>query len=131
MGAKKVREKLLSFALALCMLVGIVPVSAFAAQDTSVDTTGTNVEIVASYAQQLVKANTKDDDDYSKGGFTWDTEGKEDSWRYFNGVMMDAFLMLDQGTTAKTAISTYVDAFYNSNINDDGTIKNYITGELD
>lgn len=131
MGAKKVREKLLSFALALCMLVGIVPVSAFAAQDTSVDTTGTNVEIVASYAQQLVNANTKDDDDYSKGGFTWDTEGKKDSWRYFNGVMMDAFLMLDQGTTAKTAISTYVDAFYNSNINDDGTIKNYITGELD
>lgn len=131
MGAKKVREKLLSFALALCMLVGIVPVSAFAAQDTSVDTTGTNVEIVASYAQQLVNANTKDDDDYSKGGFTWDTERKEDSWRYFNGVMMDAFLMLDQGTTAKTAISTYVDAFYNSNINDDGTIKNYITGELD
>lgn len=131
MGAKKVREKLLSFALALCMLVGIVPVSAFAAQDTSVDTTGTNVEIVASYAQQLVNANTKNDDDYSKGGFTWDTERKEDSWRYFNGVMMDAFLMLDQGTTAKTAISTYVDAFYNSNINDDGTIKNYITGELD
>lgn len=131
MGAKKVREKLLSFALALCMLVGIVPVSAFAAQDTSVDTTGTNVEIVASYAQQLVNANTKDDDDYSKGGFTWDTERKKDSWRYFNGVMMDAFLMLDQGTTAKTAISTYVDAFYNSNINDDGTIKNYIPGELD
>lgn len=131
MGAKKVREKLLSFALALCMLVGIVPVSAFAAQDTSVDTTGTNVEIVASYAQQLVNANRKDDDDYSKGGFTWDTEGKKDSWRYFNGVMMDAFLMLDQGTTAKTAIGTYVDAFYNSNINDDGTIKNYITGELD
>lgn len=131
MGAKKVREKLLSFALALCMLVGIVPVSAFAAQDTSVDTTGTNVEIVASYAQQLVNANTKNDDDYSKGGFTWDTERKEDSWRYFNGVMMDAFLMLDQGTTAKTAISTYVDAFYNSNINDDGTIKNYIAGELD
>lgn len=131
MGAKKVREKLLSFALALCMLVGIVPVSAFAAQDTSVGTTGTNVEIVASYAQRLVNANTKDDDDYSKDGFTWDTERKEDSWRYFNGVMMDAFLMLDQGTTAKTAIGTYVDAFYNSNINDDGTIKNYIAGELD
>lgn len=122
MRAKKARKKVLSFVLALCMLVGILPTSGFAAQDTSIDSTATNVNTVKSYSAQMRTANTKTD--YSEGGFTWDTEGKKDSWRYFNGVMMDAFLM--EGDTA------YADAFYNSNINDDGTIKNkYIIGELD
>ncbi len=121
MRAKKARKKVLSFVLALCMLVGILPTAGFAAQDTSIDSTATNVNTVQSYSAQMRKANTKTD--YSEGGFTWDTERKKDSWRYFNGVMMDAFLM--EGDTA------YADAFYNSNINDDGTIQNYITGELD
>lgn len=89
--------------------------------DASTDSTANNVEIIKSYASQLRTANPKTD--YSSGNFTWDTEGKTDSWRYFNGVMMDAFLM--EGDTA------YADAFYNSNINSDGTIKNYIVGELD
>lgn len=121
MRAKKARKKVLSFVLALCMLVGILPTSGFAAQDTSIDSTATNVNTVKSYSAQMRTANTKTD--YSKGGFTWDTEGKTDSWRYFNGVMMDAFLM--EGDTA------YADAFYDSNINEDGTIKKYHTGELD
>lgn len=121
MRAKKARKKVLSFVLALCMLVGILPTSGFAAQDTSIDSTATNVNTVKSYSAQMRTANTKTD--YSKGGFTWDTEEKTDSWRYFNGVMMDAFLM--EGDTA------YADAFYDSNINEDGTIKKYHTGELD
>ena len=121
MRAKKARKKVLSFVLALCMLVGILPTAGFAAQDTSIDSTATNVNTVKSYSAQMRTANTKTD--YSVGGFTWDTEGKTDSWRYFNGVMMDAFLM--EGDTA------YADAFYDSNINEDGTIKKYHTGELD
>lgn len=121
MRMKRASAKVLSFVLALCMVIGILPTSGFAAQETSTDRTAANVDIIQSYSAQMREANTKTD--YSTGGFTWDTEGKTDSWRYFNGVMLDAFLM--EGDTA------YADAFYKSNINDDGTIKNYKTGELD
>lgn len=118
---KKWRFRLLSVLLVLSMAVGIMPTAAFAAQETGTEATSKNVAIVQSYAAQMRQANTKTD--YAKGGFSWDTENKSDSWRYFNGVMLDAFLM--EGDTA------YADAFYNSNINDDGTIKNYKAGELD
>ena len=119
---KKACSKVLAFGLTMCMVIGMLPMNVAAAQDTSTNTTSTNVAKVKSYAAQMRKNNTKTD--YSKGEFTWDTEGKKDSWRYFNGVMLDAFLM--EGDTA------YADDFYNSNINDDGTIKNkYIPGELD
>lgn len=119
---KKACSKVLAFGLTMCMVIGMLPMNVAAAQDTSTNTTSKNVAKVKSYAAQMRKNNTKTD--YSKGEFTWDTEGKKDSWRYFNGVMLDAFLM--EGDTA------YADDFYNSNINDDGTIKNkYIPGELD
>lgn len=121
MRMKRASAKVLSFVLALCMVIGILPTSGFAAQETSTDRTAANVDIIQSYSAQMREANTKTD--YSTGGFTWDTEGKTDSWRYFNGVMLDAFLM--EGDV------TYADAFYNSNINDDGTPKNYHIGELD
>ena len=119
---KKLGSKVLAFGLAVCMVIGMLPMNVDAAQDTSTGSTTKNVEKVKNYAAQMRKNNTKTD--YSTGGFTWDTERKKDSWRYFNGVMVDAFLM--EGDT------TFADAFYNSNINDDGNIKNkYITGELD
>lgn len=121
MRMKRASAKVLSFVLALCMVIGILPTSGFAAQETSTDRTAANVDIIQSYSAQMREANTKTD--YSTGGFRWDTEGKTDSWRYFNGVMLDAFLM--EGDV------TYADAFYNSNINDDGTPKNYHIGELD
>lgn len=121
MNGRKTGRKLISLILSLVMMVTMVPMTAAAAPATDSDNTASNVEIVRSYAAQLRTENKKSD--YSQGGFTWDTENKSDSWRYFNGVMMDAFLM--EGDTA------YADAFYNGNIDDDGSIKNYIAGELD
>lgn len=121
MNGRKTGRKLISLILSLVMMVTMVPMTVAAAPATDSDNTASNVEIVKSYAEQLRTENQKSD--YSAGGFTWDTEGKKDSWRYFNGVMMDAFLM--EGDTA------YADAFYDGNISDDGTIKNYIEGELD
>lgn len=121
MNGRKTGRKLISLILSLVIMVTMVPMTAAAAPATDSDNTASNVEIVHSYAEQLRTENRKSD--YSAGGFTWDTEGKKDSWRYFNGVMMDAFLM--EGDTA------YADAFYDGNINDDGIIKNYIEGELD
>lgn len=114
-------RRLMSVLLVLSMAVGLLPVAVFAAQETGSDVTAANVAIVESYAQQMRKQNQKTD--YSSGGFTWDTEGKSDSWRYFNGVMLMAFLM--EGDTE------FADAFYDDNIYNDGTIKNYHTGELD
>lgn len=121
MNGRKTGRKLISLILSLVMMVTMVPITAAAAPTTDSDSTASNVKIVQSYAAQLRTANQKSD--YSQGGFTWDTEKKSDSWRYFNGVMMDAFLM--EGDTA------YADAFYDGNISDEGTIKNYIKGELD
>lgn len=121
MNGRKTGRKLISLILSLVMMVTMVPITAAAAPTTGSDSTASNVKIVQSYAAQLRDKNQQPD--YSLGGFTWDTENKPDSWRYFNGVMMDAFLM--EGDTA------YADAFYDGNINDDGSIKNYIEGELD
>lgn len=121
MNGRKTGRKLISLLLSLVMMVTMVPMTAAAAPATDSDSTASKVAIVQSYAEQLRTENKKSD--YSQGGFTWDTENKSDSWRYFNGVMMDAFLM--EGDTA------YADAFYDGNINDDGIIKNYIEGELD
>lgn len=118
---KKVGSKVLAFGLAVCMVIGMLPMNVAAAQDTSTGSTTENVEKVTSYAAQMRETNKKDD--YSKGEFTWDTERKTDSWRYFNGVMMDAFLM--GGDTV------YADDFYNDNISEEGTITEYHTGELD
>ena len=121
MRTRKSGTRVLSWLLALCMVVGLLPVSSFAAPASDTDSTANNVSAVQAYSSQLRAANQKTD--YSAGQFTWDTEKKDDSWRYFNGVMMDAFLM--EGDTA------YADAFYNGNISEEGTITNYNTGELD
>lgn len=85
-----------------------------------------NVEMVQTYVSQLISDPKNNPVDFSKGGFIWDTETKSDSWRYFNGVMIDSFLQLD----AK-AYMEYVEKFYNDNISENGVVKDYIQEELD
>ena len=116
--------RLLSVVLALCMMVGVLPLTAFAAQDTSVASTAANVTKVQSYAAQMRQANVKDN--YTEGQFSWDTEGKSDSWRYFNGVMLDAFMMVGDSD-----MTSYVDAVLSANVDSNGTCANYHAGELD
>ena len=121
MSAKKAGSRISALVLSLCMVISCLPTAALAADSSYSEITKQNAKLVRTYAGDMQQENTKAD--YSKGGFTWDTEGKSDSWRYFNGLMLDAFLMM--GDTA------YAQAFYNSNIEAGGTIKNYHTGELD
>lgn len=82
------------------------------------------------------------------GYFTWDSESlsnpKNRSWTYYNGIMMDAFLMMDDSSDDISYL-TKVNEFYDININDSGkvdnqnprssgTVKNnnkYATNELD
>ena len=121
MSAKKAGSRISALVLSLCMVISCLPTAALAADSSYSEITKQNAKLVRTYARDMQQENTMDD--YSKGGFTWDTEGKSDSWRYFNGLMLDAFLMM--GDTA------YAQAFYNSNIEAGRTIKNYHTGELD
>lgn len=125
MNGRKTGRKLISFILSLVMIIGMVPMSAAAAPATDDSSTSANVSKVLSYAAQMREKNRKDD--YTQGKFTWDTEGKKDSWRYFNGLMMDAFLM-----TGDESNVAYAEAFYDSNIAEDGTLNTkYYEGELD
>ena len=121
---KKWRFRLLSVLLVLSMAVGIMPTAAFAAQETGTEATSKNVAIVQSYAAQMRQANVKDK--YTAGEFTWDTEGKTDSWRYFNGVMLDAFMMVGD-----SEMTSYVDAVLSDNVDSNGTCKEYHVGEVD
>ena len=121
---KKWRFRLLSVLLVLSMAVGIIPTAVFAAQETGTEATSKNVAIVQSYAAQMMNDNKKSD--YTAGKFSWDTEGKADSWRYFNGVMFDAFMMVGDDE-----MTNYVDTVLSANIGRDGTPANYHAGELD
>ena len=122
MKGRKTGSKLISLILSLVMIVTLLPATVMAAPATD-SSTSANVEKVLSYAAQMRDNNTKENGDYASGGFTWDTEGKEDSWRYFNGLMLDAFLMTgDQENIA------YAEQFYDANIADDGIHKRRLQG---
>lgn len=50
------------------------------------------------------------------GGFSWDTEGKRRSWTYYNGIMTDAYLMMDDCLPISVRTYPAVNAFYDANI---------------
>ncbi|MBQ6376723.1 MAG: glycoside hydrolase family 88 protein [Lachnospiraceae bacterium] len=87
----------------------------------SVEDTANSVNTVRSLAADLQGEN---DTNSRNANFTWDSESRSNpknrSWSYFNGIMMDAFLMLDDA-----AYHDYVETYYNANI---GTNKVYVNG---
>ena len=113
--------------------------------DISKTATEANVRKVERLAQSLYESNTfatqsggylnaapnqrpyNDITVYPRTGlFSWDTEStsnptnpKRRSWTYYNGIMMDAFLMMDD-----SAYLTKVNEFYDININDNGKVDN-------
>ena len=103
----------------------------------AVEDTDANVDKVSTYASQLYNtmpkviqsagsATNTNRTSYAGGHFYWDTEWKDRSWTYYNGIMMNAFMMLDSDTYA-----TNVNKFYNDNIGNGGAISKYNSGELD
>lgn len=124
MKIQKLHKKVFAWLLIACMVSGFIPSKTLAAPDTGTNATYTNAGIIFNYASQMREVNTKTD--YSVGGFSWDTENKPDSWRYFNGLMLDALLMLGGEQNR-----SYADAFYNDNIAEGGAIEQYAIGELD
>ena len=77
---------------------------------------------VQTYADYLRTQNIKQD--YSKGGFSWDTEQKPKTWIYYNGVMLDAFMRV--GSDDMVA---YVSEVYDDTL--DVLASQYTAGEVD
>jgi len=64
----------------------------------------------------------------NSGGFSWDTERKSRSWTYYNGIMMDAYLMMDD--CLQTENGDFYDAvndFYDVNISYDDSVASLNT----
>lgn len=142
MGKTHWSVRALSLILAVCLLLGTVPAGTFtlpvfAAADSTVDTTSSNVTKVKEYAQTLLaenytKASTATQDETD--AFSWDSEGKKDDWRYYNGVMLDAFIQLGVSTgdtTEYTNALTFLDTFMDANVADNGVIAKYSLHEVD
>ncbi len=110
---------LLTAALALALLpAGLLPGAALAAEEpdyTSVEVTEDSFERVMNLAYRLHDDNPQLG---RNGGFTWDSEGKKRSWTYYNGIMMDAFLML-----SNEAFEPYVNTFYRNNVTSQGKVN--------
>lgn len=112
---RKAKRLLAAFITAALMLNSLV-LPTHAAPPTDTQTTATHVSMVRDYAAQLRKTSRVD---VTNGNMSWDTEKKKYSWAYFNGLMLDAFMMLDP-----SGFSSYVEGFYRANIDSNGKILN-------
>lgn len=93
-----------------------------------------NVQAVRDYADRLYKENKLDN--YVACRFTWDAEARikgttRPGWIYYNGAMMEAFLMSDPA-----AYNSQIRDYYNQNIKYDpasgtASIPKYIKSKLD
>lgn len=117
---------LMGFLLLLCCAPAATAARAEGAgiPDDVIRTARSDTELVRRYAEQLLEENRKDN--YAHGGFTWDTEGRETSWRYFNGFMADALLRSGGEKGLR-----FAEAFYPDQILPDGSIPDYLPGYLD
>ena len=111
-------KRFLSILLAAVMVLSLLPAPALADDGddlTSAGLTEASVEQVAALAADLRSAEAS----FGRrtGRFIWDTEGKNRSWTYYNGIMMDAYLMLDYDEYFSN-----VNDFYNENVSSQGRV---------
>jgi len=78
---------------------------------------------VTDYAGYLMEEGFKTVDTPQKS-FIWDTEGKNDSWRYYNGVMLDGFWRAGIKTESGDALD-FLSRYYDVNITQDGKIARF------
>ena len=123
-------NRVISLVLALVMVIGMLPsglldFSAFAAPATDDTTTEANIASAYTYAQKYLNANNSKTNFNSK--FTWEQEeDKGDTWRYYNGLMLDAMLMFGVGSTNDgDNILELTSRFYYANVTSDGLIARY------
>ncbi|MBE6126321.1 MAG: hypothetical protein E7186_08385 [Erysipelotrichaceae bacterium] len=83
-----------------------------------------NLEKVTAYVDKVYQDNIRDD--YTVGDFTWYYDHASHSWLYTTGLMIQGFLECDIDK-----YSGLIKDYYDQHINDDGSIKKYIDGQLD
>lgn len=120
----RIMTALLAAALALGLTSSMSNADPAEAESRRIAQTAQDIKMVRVYAEQLMDQNRKDD--YTRGGFTWDTENRPTSWRYYNGFMIDALLRLDPEGSWE-----YAKAFYQDHLLPDGAIRDYLEGYLD
>ena len=133
-------NRVISLVLALVMVIGMMPaglldLSVFAA-DSSTSTTATSVEAIRNYASSMLNTNfskaASENSESKDDKFTWDTEGKTTNWRYYNGVMLDALLMLGVDSNAGNALEFAKDfSDTNTENSDSKAVTWFIAKELD
>lgn len=122
-------NRVLSLVLALVMVIGLLPLSAFSVSAADSATAG-NLAKIKTYASSLLNTNF-DKTMIENGTLNWDTEGnKGDSWRYYNGLMLDAMLTLGVDSDKGNALEFAKD-FMDVNISSSGGINKWHAGELD
>ncbi len=126
MYAKRFHARFILVFLCVALMIGSFP-TAVLADDSVPESSLTSASVAdtenAVYRVYDLAYRLRDENSDSAkigGGFTWDTEGKKRSWTYYNGIMMDAFLMLDEG-----GFASYANAFYGANITTQGTVNSY------
>lgn len=82
------------------------------------------LEKVTAYVDKVYQDNIRDD--YTVGDFTWYYDHASHSWLYTTGLMLQGFLECDMDK-----YFGLIKDYYDQHINDDGSIKKYIDGELD
>ncbi len=113
------------------LFAGLVQVNVLAAGETSGSRTSTTeaatkagYDEVCALAEYLYNATAASPGFAFIGSdskkFIWDTEGKKFTWTYYNGIMMDAFLMLDAAH-----YKSNVNLFYDTNVATDGKTVTY------
>ncbi len=129
-------NRILSLVLALVMVFGMLPTGIFAFTAKAADsTTATNVAAIRQYAANLLNSNfskaASEDSSTDSDSFTWDTEGQETNWRYFNGVMLQALLMLGVDSNAGNALEFAKDFMDTNTANATKAVTHYKPNEAD
>ncbi len=114
--------RVLSMLLVVCMVLGMAPLNVFAAETAPAELT--NLQRIQEYAKSLFDANFAKAFVY-EGKFTWCKEdGKSDKWRYYDGLMLDAYLAMGMAGTEGNALE-FAANYYNSNIEDNGEVHRF------
>ena len=138
---KKVSKKILSLVLTLCMIIGLVPITA--AAETTSDTLTAALAEAKTYIDALTINNSSNDPEtvVSNFGthFTWDNEKRESSkpylfdWSYYNGVVFEGLEYVYDETEDET-YGDYVEEYMSSLISSDGKFCNctylHLVGEI-
>ena len=130
MSARKASSRVLSALLALCMVIGLMPMGAFAAET---DTLTASLEEAKTFIDTLTVNNSSNDPEkvVTTVGthFTWDNEKRENSkkylyeWSYYNGVVFEG-LDYVYDVTGDATYYNYVKEYLDAMITD-GALNSY------